>query len=212
MNKPRELWTALAVTLIVRVVTVTLLLTVFWSAPAVSHLVQDIRTWREFFAETQAGAIPYVDLTKEYPVLGGILYWLMSPFIRPDDLRQTIAVHAAFMTVADLVNTVLFYRLAREIAPRWAFAATLALNLNLTAIVTAPVRYESWIVTFVLLGYLAHRRRRYFTAAALWSIGCGLKWYPAFFIAAQEWRLLVVERRRWHWIGAGAVFAAVTAA
>jgi hypothetical protein len=158
MNKPRELWTALAVTLIVRVVTVTLLLTVFWSAPAVSHLVQDIRTWREFFAETQAGAIPYVNLTKEYPVLGGILYWLMSPFIRPDDLRQTIAVHAAFMTVADLVNTVLFYRLAREIAPRWAFAATLALNLNLTAVVTAPVRYESWIVTFVLLGYLAHRR------------------------------------------------------
>ena len=212
MNKPRELWTALAVTLFVRAVTVTLLLTVFWGTPAVSHLVQDIRTWREFFAETQAGAIPYVNLTKEYPVLGGILYWLMSPFIRPDDLRQTIAVHAAFMTVADLVNTVLFYRLAREIAPRWAFAAALALNLNLTAIVTAPVRYESWIVTFVLLGYLAHRRRRYFSAAALWSIGCGLKWYPAFFIAAQEWRLLVVERRRWHWLGAGVVFAAVTAA
>jgi hypothetical protein len=212
MSKARELWTALVVTVIVRAVTVLLLLTVFWSTPAVSHLVQDIRTWREFFAETQAGAIPYVNLTKEYPVLGGILYWLMSPFIRPDDLRQTIAVHAAFMTAADLINTVLFYRLAREIAPRWALAATLALNLNLTAIVTAPVRYESWIVTFVLLGYLAHRRRRYFTAAALWSIGCGLKWYPAFFIAAQEWRLLVVERRRWHGLGAGAVFTAVTAA
>jgi hypothetical protein len=64
MNKPRELWTALAVTLFVRAVTVTLLLTVFWLAPAVSHLVQDIRTWREFFAETQAGAIPYVNLTS----------------------------------------------------------------------------------------------------------------------------------------------------
>jgi hypothetical protein len=212
MNRPRELWTALAVTLLVRAVTVTLLLTVFWSTPAVSHLVQDIRTWREFFAETQAGAIPYVNLTKEYPVLGGILYWLMSPFIRPDDLRQTIVVHAAFMTAADLINAALFHRLAREIAPRRAFAATLALGLNLTAIVTAPVRYESWIVTFVLLGYLAHRRHRYLVAAALWSIGCGLKWYPAFFIAAQEWRLLVVERRRWHWLGAGAVFAAVTAA
>ena len=211
-NIPPGLWTALLVTAIVRAVTVTLLLTVFWGTPAVSHLVQDIRTWRDFFAETQAGAIPYVNLTKEYPVLGGILYWLMSPFIRPDDLRQTIVVHAAFMGIADLINVVLFYRLAREIAPRWAFAATLALGLNLTAIVTAPVRYESWIVTFVLLGYLAHRRHRFWTAAALWSIGCGLKWYPAFFIAAQEWRLFVVERRRWHWIGAGAVFAAVTAA
>jgi hypothetical protein len=153
-----------------------------------------------------------VTITKEYPVLGGILYWLMSPLVRPDDLRQTIVVHAAFMTVADLVNTVLFWRLAREIAPRWAFAATLALSLNLTAIVTAPVRYESWIVTFVLLGYAAHRRRRFLWAAFFWSIGCGLKWYPAFFLAAQEWRLLAVERRRWHWLAAGTVFAAVTAA
>jgi hypothetical protein len=203
---------ALILTALARAITVALLLTVFWDTPAVSHLVQDIRTWRDFFAETQAGAIPYVNITKEYPVLGGILYWLMSPFVRPDDLRQTIVVHAVFMGVADLVNAALFFRLAREVAPRWAFAATLALTLNLTAIVTAPVRYESWIVTFVLLGYAAHRRRRFLWAALFWSIGCGLKWYPAFFIAAQEWRLLVVERRRFHWLAAGAVFAAVTAA
>ena len=137
MNPATRDLTALLVTATVRAVTVTLLLTVLWGTPAVSHLVQDIRTWRDFFVETQAGAIPYVNLTKEYPVLGGILYWLMSPFIRPDDLRQTIVVHAAFMGIADLINVVLFYRLAREIAPRWAFAATLALGLNLTAIVTA---------------------------------------------------------------------------
>jgi hypothetical protein len=210
-NRP-GLRTALAITAIVRLVTVLLIVTVFWDTPAVSHLVQDIRTWREFFAETQAGAIPYVTLTKEYPVLGGILYWMMSPFVRPDDLRQTILVHAAFMTAADLVNAAIFYRLAHEIAPRRAFVATLALGLNLTAIVTAPVRYESWIITFVLLGYAAHRRRRLLWAAFFWSIGCGLKWYPAFFIAAQEWRLLVVERRRLHWLGAGAVFLGVTAA
>ncbi len=211
-TNPPGLWTALLITAVVRAVTVTLLLTVFWHTQAASHLVQDIRTWREFFAETQAGAIPYVNLTKEYPVLGGILYWLMSPFIRPDDLRQTIVVHAVFMGVADLINAALLYRLAREVAPRWALAATLALSLNLTAIVTAPVRYESWIVTFVLLGYTAHRRRRFLWSTFFWSIGCGLKWYPAFFIAAQEWRLLVVERRRWHGLAAGAVFLAVTAA
>lgn len=204
--------TALAVTLIVRLITVSLLVTVFWDTPTVSHLVQDIRTWRDFFAETQAGAIPYVNLTKEYPVLGGILYWMMSPFVRPDDLRQTILVHAAFMTAADLLNAALFYRLAREIAPRWAFGATLALGLNLTAVVMAPVRYESWIVTFVLLGLAAHRRRRFLWSTFFWSIGCGLKWYPAFFIAAQEWRLLVVERRRFHMLGAAAVFLGVTAA
>lgn len=209
---PRGLGTALTATFLARAVTVGLLLTVFWRTSAVSHLVQDIRTWRDFFVEAQAGAIPYVNFTKEYPVLGGILYWLMSPFVRPDDLRQTIAVHAAFMTAADLLNAALFFRLAREIAPRFALAATLLLSLNLTAVVTAPVRYESWIVTFVLLGYAAHRRRRFLWAAFFWSIGCGLKWYPAFFIAAQEWRLLVVERRRFHGMAAGAVFVAVTAA
>jgi len=68
---PPGLWTALLVTAIVRAVTVTLLLTVFWGTPAVSHLVQDIRTWRDFFAETQAGAIPYVNLTKEYRCWAG---------------------------------------------------------------------------------------------------------------------------------------------
>jgi hypothetical protein len=204
--------TALALTALARLITVFLVVTVFWDSPIVSHLVQDIRTWREFFHETQAGAIPYVDLTKEYPVLGGILYWMMSPFVRADDLRQTIVVHAAFMAIADLLSAAIFYRLAREIAPRWAFWATLALGLNLTALVTAPVRYESWIVTFVLLGYAAHRGRRHLWSTFFWSIGCGLKWYPAFFIAAQEWRLLVVEKRRLHFLGATAVFVGVTAA
>jgi hypothetical protein len=206
------LGSALVVTALVRLITVGLLLTVLWPTQTASHLVQDIRTWRDFFAETQAGGIPYVTFTKEYPVLGGVLYWLMSPFVHPDDLRQTIVIHAAFMTAADLVNAAVFFSLARAIAPRYAFAATLALNLNLTALVTAPVRYESWIVTFVLLGYLAHRRRRYLWATFFWSIGCGLKWYPAFFIAAQEWRLIVVDRRRFHWAGATAVFLGVTAA
>jgi len=206
------LGTALLATLAARAIVVTVALTVLWDTPMVSHLVQDLRTWREFFLATQAGAIPYVHLTKEYPVLGGILYWLMSPFVDADDLKQTIVVHAVFMGVADLLNAAIFFRLARALAPRWALAATLLLNLNLTALVTAPFRYESWIVTFVLLGYAAHRRRRYLWSTAWWSMGSGLKWYPAFFIAAQEWRLLVVERRRRHWLAAGAVMAAVTAA
>jgi hypothetical protein len=206
------LGTALIATAVARAVVVTLALTVLWDTAMVSHLVQDLRTWREFFLATQAGAIPYVHLTKEYPVLGGTLYWLMSPFVNADDLKQTIAVHAVFMGVADLLNAAIFFRVARALAPRRAFLATLLLNLNLTALVTAPFRYESWITTFVLLGYAAHRRGRTLRATAWWSVGSGLKWYPAFFIAAQEWRLWAVERRRLHWTAAGAVFAAVTAA
>jgi hypothetical protein len=161
------------VTALVRAVTVTLLLTVFWGSPAVSHLVQDIRTWREFFAETQAGAIPYVNLTKEYPVLGGILYWLMSPFIRPDDLRQTIVVHAAFMTVADYQRRPVLLARARDRAAL-GLAATLVLAPHCR--VTAPVRHEL-IVTFVPVRLPGPSTPPLRTAAALWSKRP--EWYPA---------------------------------
>src|SRR5688500_14349487 len=49
------------------------LVTVFWIEPWVSHLVQDMRTWHAFFLSAQAGLVPYVHFTKEYPVLGGAL-------------------------------------------------------------------------------------------------------------------------------------------
>lgn len=199
----------LAIVGVTRLVALAALATLFWNEGWVSHLVQDMRTWHEFFLKAQAGQVPYVHFTKEYPVLGGALYWLMSPFVDPGDLRQTVVVHGLFMLAADLVNVVLFHRAARGISPRHAFVATLAFALNLTTLVVAPVRYESFVVLFVLLGWLAHRRGAPLLAAAWWAIGCGLKWYPAFFLLAQEWRIFVVERRRWHWIRVAAVFAAV---
>jgi hypothetical protein len=206
-----DLRRVLAVTIAWKVMALGLLLTLFWPTATVSHLVQDIRTWREFFEDVRAGLVPYVHITKEYPVLGGVLYWLMAPFVDPADLRQTVLVHGLFMAAADLVNTVLFFKAVRGISPRLALPLTLALNLSLTALVTTPIRYESVITTFVLLGYLAHRQRQFRLAALWWAVGCGLKWYPAFFLAAQEWRLFAVEKRRWHWVGAAAVFLVVTA-
>jgi hypothetical protein len=210
-NAPRP-WRVLAVVAAAKAAVLALLVTACWDAPWVSHLVQDIRTWRDFFLSTQLGRIPYVHLTKEYPVLGGALYWAMSPFVRADDLRQTVLVHGLFMLAADLVNTVLFFRLARGIQPRLAAAATLLFALNLTSLVMSPVRYEPYVTTFVLLGLAAHRRGRFLHATAWWAVGCGLKWYPAFFVAAQEWRLLAVEGKRTHWMKSALVFAAATAA
>ena len=205
-------WRAALVVAAVKAVALALLLSSFWDAPWVSHLVQDIRTWRDFFVDAQAGLVPYVHFTKEYPVLGGALYWAMSPFVHPDDLRQTVLVHGLFMLAADVLNAVLFYRLARGILPALALPATLIFALNLTSLVMGPVRYEPVVTTFVLLGLAAHRRGRFDRAALWWAVGCGLKWYPAFFLAAQEYRLLRVSGRKTHWIRAGLLFAAVTAA
>ena len=205
-------WRAAFIVLVVKCVALGLLVTDFWNSAWVSHLVQDIRTWREFFLHTQAGLVPYVHMTREYPVLGGALYWAMSPLVEADDLRQTVVVHGLFMLAADVLNAVLFYRLARTILPSLALGATLLFALNLTSLVMSPVRYEPWVTTFVLLGLAAHRQGRYDRATFWWAIGCGLKWYPAFFVAAQEYRLWRVDRRPTHWIRAALVFAGATAA
>jgi hypothetical protein len=190
-----------------RVAVLWLLVGPLWGSGPVSHLVQDLRTWKEFFEATAAGAVPYVHLTREYPVLGGIVYWLLSPFVDPGDLRQTVFVHGTFMAGVDLVNAALFLQLARRVVPARAPLAALMFALNLTALVLGPVRYESVVVTFVLLGYAAHLRGRFLNAAVWWALGCGLKWYPAFFLAAQEYRLWR-SGRRWHWAAALGTFVA----
>ena len=205
-------WRAASIVALWKAMALGLLVTLFWDAAWVSHLIQDIRTWHDFFLSTQAGLVPYVDITKEYPVLGGALYWAMSPFVEAGDLRQTIVVHGLFMLAADVLNAVLFYRLARAVAPSLALPATLLFSLNLTALVMSPVRYEPWVTTFVLLGLAGHRRGRHDRAAFWWAVGCGLKWYPAFFLAAQEYRLWRMEGQRRHWIRAALIFAAATAA
>jgi hypothetical protein len=218
MSKPpakdnaAEQWRAVSIVALWKAMALGLLVTLFWDAPWVSHLVQDIRTWHGFFRSTQAGRVPYVDVTREYPVLGGALYWAMSPFVEADDLRQTVLVHGLFMLAADVLNAVLFYRLARGVQPSLALPATLLFGLNLTSLVMGPVRYEPWVTMFVLLGLASHRQGRYDCATFWWAVGCGLKWYPAFFVAAQEYRLWRVGGRRTHWIRAALVFAGVTAA
>lgn len=195
-----------------RLAAVALALGPLWDTAWMSHLVQDIRTWEGFFAQARAGGVPYVDFSKEYPVGAGVLYWLMSALVVPGDLRQTVRVHALVMAAIDLVNVGLAYRLLRDRAPRRAFALALLLALNPTAVVLGPVRFESAVVTFVLVGCALHRRERPLLAVLAWSLGCWLKWFPAFFIAAQEYRALLLGGKRWRWLLAGGVFLAVAAA
>jgi hypothetical protein len=136
----------------------------------------------------------------------------MAPFVDAFDLKQTVVVHGLFMLAADVFDTVLFYRLARAAVPAAALPATLFFALNLTSLLMSPVRYEPFVTAFVLLGLAAHRAGRYDRATLWWALGCGLKWYPAFFVAAQEYRLWRVDGKRTHWLRAAAVFALATAA
>jgi hypothetical protein len=183
-----------------------------WTSAWMPHLVQDIVSWRPFLEQARRGLIPYVDFSKEYPVGAGMLYALLARLVDPADTRVTVLVHALVMSAVDVFNAGLFYRLAAGIERRRALVATLAFALNPTALVLGPVRYEGVVVSLVLLGYAQHRRGRPMRAVLAWSIGCWLKWFPAFFIAAEEYRALVMERALGRAVKALAVFLAVGAA
>ena len=183
-----------------------------WTSTWMPHLVQDIVSWRAFLEQARQGLIPYVDFSKEYPVGGGMLYWLLARIVDPADTRRTVLVHALLMSAVDVFNAGLFYRIAAGIERRRALIAALAFALNPTALVLGPVRYEGVVVTLVLVGYAHHRRGRPMGAVLWWSIGCWLKWFPAFFIAAQEYRALVVGRGRGRALRAAGIFLAVAAA
>jgi len=184
----------------------------WWHSAWMPHLVQDIVSWRRFLEQARQGLVPYVDFSKEYPVGGGVLYWILGSFVDPADTRGTVLAHALVMSAVDVANAGLFYRIASGIDGRRALAATLLFALNPTSLVLGPVRYEGVVVTLVLLGYARHRSGRPLLAVAWWSLGCWLKWFPSFFIAAQEHRALVVEGVRWRWLKAAGLFLAVAAA
>jgi hypothetical protein len=208
----RELALAIALTAAARILLLYLGLGVAWNTAYMGHMVQDLRTWHDFFVWTRAGGTPYVDFSKEYPVGAGLLYWALSPFVDPENLRRTVFVHGLVMGAVDIANVAILFPLLRRRNAGRALALTLAFSLNLTALLLGPLRFESVVVLFTLLGCRAASRDRPLGAVAWWSVGFWVKWAPAFFLAAQEWRALVVDRERWRLVKAASVFAAVAVA
>jgi hypothetical protein len=208
----RDLAMALALTAAARLLILYLGLCVLWNTAYVGHMVQDLRTWHDFFVWTRQGRIPFVDFSKEYPVGAGLLYWALTPFLDPDNLRRTVLIHGLVMGTVDLVNVAILFPLLRRLDAGRALAFTLAFSLNLTAVLLGPLRFESVVVLFTLLGCRAAIRNRPLRAVGWWSVGFWVKWAPAFFLAAQEWRMLVVDRKRWHWVRAASVFGVVALA
>ena len=179
----RGLLKAVAGTFVVKVVALASMLTVFQPTYWLNHLVLDVFTWRGFFADARRGLVPSVDMAREYPVLAGVLYWLMSPWMDPDQGMAMLVVHGSVMLAADLAAAGLAWACFRVVAPAHAVAATLALALNLTSLTHAPFRFESVLMLFVLAGWRAHLTGRPGRAALWWSIGTWVKWFPALLVA-----------------------------
>jgi len=128
--------------------------------PWVGHIINDIWLWIDPWKLGQQGKIPYVDFTREYPVGAGLLYWIMTPFIdlREGNWKSILLVHSLFMAIANVVNAGILFLILQKINPNRAFWLSLLFILTPTALILTPMRFESYLVTFILLGYWLHLR------------------------------------------------------
>lgn len=209
----KRLWGIILFTVIVKALVIWIA-SFYTSSAWFGHTVADIWTWVEFWQGAKQGGIPYVDYTKEYAVGAGLLYWIMSPFIDITEGRWKILLlgHAVFIACADVVNAGLMYLILQEIAPKRSVFLTVLFVLTPTALILTPVRFESYIITTVLIGYWFHRHDKPIWATFFWSLGCWIKWFPSFFIAAQEVRALLIEKKKYQWLKSLAVFLGVALA
>jgi alpha-1,2-glucosyltransferase len=207
--RDEKLWLAMFVTLAVKGAVTALFLTQWRDASWLGHVKADLWSWREFFRDSQANRIPYVDMHREYPVLASWLYWLLAHLMNLKSDFSIQLVHAGCMALGDVVNAGLFYMLARDVNPRLALPCTLLVSLSLTGLVLGPYRFDGFMVMSLLIGYRLHKQDRPLLAAAVWSVGCAIKWFPAFLLAIQEVEAFFVRKQRWRWLKTGAVFALV---
>jgi uncharacterized membrane protein len=136
-----------------------------------------------------AGNVPYLQpfidpdtgqlVTVEYPVLTGMLMWLVS---RAGSLPAFIALSTVLMGIAAMAIALILNRWAGRRAWLWAAAPALVhyLTYNYDALPALTV-----VAALALL--LAHDpvgvgRSRYLGAAAILGIGGGLKLYPLLFV------------------------------
>lgn len=179
--------------------------------PWVGHIINDIWLWIDPWRLGQEGKVPYVDFTREYPVGAGLLYWLMTPFIdlTEGNWKSILFTHSLFMAIADVVNGGILYIILAKINPARAWWLSLLFLLTPTALLLTPMRFESYLVTPILLGYLCYQNQKPLWATFWWSLGCWLKFFPVFFIIAQELRTYLIEKKRNQWYKAIAIFVGV---
>jgi hypothetical protein len=182
-----------------------------WAQPILSHTIADMWYWVGFWQKTQKGLIPYVDFDYVYPPGSGLLYWFLGNFIDLTEGRwkSILFTHGAFMSLLDVINAGLIYLILKEINPKRARILAILFAASLTSLLLAPVRYESAVVTFALIGYWLHLKDKPFWATFFWSLGCWLKWYTFFFIIAAEVKAFWIDKKRNQWIQTIITFTAI---
>lgn len=147
-------------------------LAVMWSDRGIGH---HVFPYLQTLPPTGRGPI-----TVEYPVLAGVLLWLLS--LPVDTYQEFVWLATSVMGACAVAITTILYRTVGHLTWLWAAAPALVLYLsyNLDA---APA-----LCTVAALAMLTGRnastvgRGRIVGAAALLAVGAGLKLYPLLFI------------------------------
>jgi hypothetical protein len=201
--RDQGLWTVLGATAILKIVLIAIAFSLLGlpNTEWLGHTIADMNYWIGFWQKTEKGLIPYVDFEYGYPTLCGVLYWFMGKFIDLTDGRWKFIMlnHSIFMAIADIVNAGLIYLILKDINPKRALLLTGVFILSLTGLILTPVRYESYVISFVLVGYILQRRDQPLWATMVWSLGGWLKWYPFIFILVEEIRVFTIEKDRNRW-------------
>lgn len=179
--------------------------TTYWA----NQVYMDIWAWTSFWKQCQQGLLPYLDFSREYPHLIGLFFYLLHPLFDLQNPLQMLMVHALIMLVVDLGNTALFIKILRDRGVKKVGLPVALLQLNLTALFLSPFRFESLLLLFVLLGFVAFQKQRWLLASLWWSLGFHVKWFTAFLLAVQF--LALARRRQWRQaLGTAGIFVAVT--
>lgn len=168
-----------------------------------------------FFSRGQAtGAVPYVSMSWEYPVLTGYFAGLanaVSQFfgamLSPDadGQQQLVNGHIYFAVSAVGLFACLIWLIASllKIAPQHPGIA-MAVAISPAIMTTALINWDLLVVALTAAGMAAWTRQRFVWAGIWWGLGVAAKLYPVVIIGAlvmlcirpEAWRTLK-QARAW---------------
>jgi uncharacterized membrane protein len=133
-----------------------------------------------------AGETPYVTVQNEYPVLTGIIPWVLARFL--DGLEAWWHGNAILLLLAGLGVTALLVVGGHD----WRSAAPWVLAPSV--VVDGFTNWDLWAVFFLTAGIVAFQRGRLGLAGFAIGLGTAAKLFPAF--AGLAMLLVVVNRAR----------------
>ncbi len=172
-------------------------------------LATDVWVWMKYFQANHEGFIPSLDYSVAYPVLTGYFFWILSPIITTQDPYRFFACFAITTFIIDAINVVLFVLILEQLKVRTLWKPVFLFALNLTMLTFSAFRIEGLLMLFVLSGYLAHLKGRFYLSATLWGVGFNIKWFSLFTETSRDYLMWRKTKETKKWIKISLLFLGV---